>query len=397
MSLLRLEPQSALAIEDGRWDALTRRIQSAGKGLPRRDLWLLPLIVVLTVLTLSLAAEVGARIGWPEQKRNSCAIPDPALGYRFKPNCTSVMKAAEGPWFTNSYNGCGYRSPQSCGPVAPGTRRIALIGSSMSEGYLVPYPDTIGARLAQDLTVQCRAPVEVQNLGGLGYFASDKLLRRFDEALALHPNAVLLVVTPFDLQTGIEEDDPAQKQKAAAVSPLGTRARLFNALKESRAFVVAQHFHFQDMAVYLPLYLSYGDKADFLRSPFTAPWQVRLRRLDAAVSEMSRRAHDAGASLVLAFVPQEAELALMARGHLPPGVDPAALPRAVAAIAARHGVNFVDTSAALKAQPQPEKLYYQVDGHLSGAGQPLAAAPIATLFGSQISPSCATGHAGAPS
>ena len=120
------------------WEAQTAR------GLPRRDLWLLPLIALLTMLALSAAAEVGARMGWPEQKFNSCKIPDRALGYRFKPNCTSVMKAAEGPWFTNTYNSCGYRSPQSCRAAPAGTRRIALIRilnvRRLSSGPPTPIP-----------------------------------------------------------------------------------------------------------------------------------------------------------------------------------------------------------------------------------------------------------------
>jgi hypothetical protein len=349
-------------------------------GLRRRDLWLLPLISLATLLVLAVMAEVGTRIVWPEQKTNSCAQPDRALGYRFMPNCTSRMKAAEGPWYTNDYNECGYRSPQPCAPVPAGTRRIALIGSSMAEGYLVPYPDTIGARLAQDLSGRCHAPVEVQNLGGLGYFSGHRPLLRLEEALALRPDAVVLVVAPFDLETAIMEEEQDLVPGGPGGNHLGTRARLFILLKESRAFMMAQHFRFRDMSVYLPLYLKYGDKADYLRPPFTPPWQERLRRLDERLGPLSERAHAAGVPLVIAFIPQEAELALMAKQALPPGIDPNALPEAVAAIAARHDVGFVDTADVLKTHPHPAQLYYQVDGHLSGAGQPLAALSIARWF-----------------
>lgn len=349
-------------------------------GLRRRDLWLLPLISLVTLLVLAFMAEAGTRIVWPQEKENSCARQDPALGYRFKPDCTSLMKAAEGPWYTNDYNGCGYRSAQPCTPVPTGTRRIALIGSSMAEGYLVPYPDTIGARLAQDLSRDCRAPVEVQNLGGLGYFSGHRPLLRLEEALTLRPNAVVLVLTPFDLETAIMEEEEDLGPAGPVVNHLGTRARLFILLKESRAFMMAQHFRFRDLAVYLPLYLNYGDKADYLRPPFTPPWQERLRRLDTRLGPMSERAHAAGVPLVIAFVPQEAQLALMAQQAPPPGIEPDALPKAIAAIAARHDVGFVDTSDVLKTHAHPEQLYYQVDGHLAGGGQPLAALSIARWF-----------------
>ena len=85
--------------------------------LPRRDIVLLPLISMLTLLCMLAGAEVITRIVWPEQIVNSCQVPDPSLGFRYRPNCSSTMKSAEGPWYTNDYNECGYRSAASCGPV----------------------------------------------------------------------------------------------------------------------------------------------------------------------------------------------------------------------------------------------------------------------------------------
>jgi len=379
---------------DGNYGTTTTTI--ATRGLPKRDLWLLPLISVTTLLALVIVAEMGARIAWPEEKANSCAKPDSALGYRFRADCTSTMKSAEGPWYTNEYNDCGYRSAQPCTPVPAGTRRIAIIGSSIAEGYLVPYPDTIGARLAQDLSRRCGAPVEVQNLGGMGYFSGHRPLLRLEEALTLRPNAVVLVLTPFDLETGIMEEEEDLTPAGPVVNHLGIRGRLFIHLKESRAFMMAQHFRFRDMAVYLPLYLNYGDKADYLRPPFTPPWQERLRRLDERLGQWSERAHAAGVPLSIALIPQEAQLVLMAQHAPPPGVDPYALPAAIAAIAARHDVGFVDTSDVLKTQASPELLYYQVDGHLSGDGQPLAAKSIARWFGAGLFSACQAAPSSTP-
>jgi hypothetical protein len=200
--------------------------------------------------------------------------------------------------------------------------------------------------------------------------------------MTLHPDAILLVVTPFDLETGMADDDP-DPNHVPALKHGFTRAQFFIILKQSRAFVVAQKLRFRSMASYLPLYLSYGDKADFLRPPFTRAWQDRLQRFDAIATKLSDRAHAAGVPFVIAFVPQEAELALMTQRPLPPGVDPNALPQALAEIAARHGARFVDTSDELRTRPEPQRLYYQVDGHLSGNGQPLAAKSIANLFGAE--------------
>ena len=158
-------------------------------GLPRRDLFLLPLVAVVTVLGLLLGAEALAMQFWQEHTENSCRIADPTLRFRFKPNCSSTMKTSEGPWYRNDYNECGYRSLTSCGPVPAGTRRVALIGSSLSEGHLVEFPHTIAERLRIELSAGCGAPVDVQNLGANTYSAK-RVLFRMNEALTLRPDAI---------------------------------------------------------------------------------------------------------------------------------------------------------------------------------------------------------------
>lgn len=371
--------------------------------LPRRDLWLLPLISLLTVVSMLAGAEVLARVGWPEQTSNSCKAPDNALGFRYRPHCSSTMKSAEGPWYTNTYNECGYRSPTPCGPVPAGTRRIALIGASLSEGYLVEYPNTIGAQLAADLTTMCRRPVEVQNLAAQGY-TGQRVVLRTEEALTLRPDAMLFTQTPYDIESQLDDatqpiTDTAPKTQAQAASvtqPPATQwlqggaldgsapslqRRIVLWLSDSRFSTVARHFLFRNLAVYLPLYLRYGDKADFLRPPLSAPWRERLRRFDLLLGELADRTHEANVPLTLAFVPQQAELALMDGRSAPTGADPEALPNALAAIAAHHGVAFVDASPALQAEAaHPERLYYTVDGHPSGLGQPIIARYIAERY-----------------
>lgn len=346
------------------------------RGLPRRDVWLLPLIGLATALVMLGGAELAARIVWPEQTENACRMADPQLGHRYAANCTSVTKAAEGPWVTNSYNGCGYRSAMPCTDAPAGTMRVALIGSSLSEGYMVPFAQTVGATLAADLTHACGLPVDIQNLGGIGY-SGHLLVTRMVEALRLKPQVVLLLLAPFDLEGELQDAAPPSSGKQAPSAVDGLQHRIFDTLKDSRASLVAQHFLFQNPSVYLPLYLRYGDKADFLRPPFTPNWQARLNAFDTLLGELSQKAHDANVRLVFGFVPQEAQVALMAGRPMPSGIDPTALPRALQVIADRDDVAFVDTSAALRVEPTPEQLFYQVDGHLSGRGQPIISAYIA--------------------
>lgn len=361
-------------------------------GLPRRDLWLLPLIAVLTVLSMLAVAEAAARIVWPEQLVNGCRKSDPVLGYRNRPDCVSVMKAAEGPWYENRYNECGYRSAASCGPVAPGTPRVAMLGSSIAEGYLVGYADTMASQLEGDLGTLCSRRAEVQNLGGIGYFGA-VLAPRMDEALRLKPDALVLVMMPFDLE-GLAAGERVAVTQAATGPSL--QQRLFADLKLSRALVVAQHVLFETPSVYLPLYLRYGDKADFLRPPFSPSWQARLRAFDAMMGTLADKARQAGIPFMVAFVPQEAEVALMAHRAAAAGTDPEALPAALATIAEAHGATFADTSHLLRREPAPERLYYQVDGHLAGDGQRIAAKAIATNLAGIGQGPLAACHAPAP-
>lgn len=344
-------------------------------GLPRRDLWLLPLISLSTMIVLLVGAELAARALWPEQLFNACRRYDPAVGVHYLPNCSATMKTPEGPWYVASYNNCGYRSDAPCGPLPSGSRRIALLGTSLAEGHLVEYPDTIAARLGDDITHLCGAPVEVQNLGALAPF-NRQLLSRMDEALRLQPQAVVLLLSPYDVeQAGMER---SAEDRGALPRPTGFRARVLQTVRESRAVTMAQHFLFLNPSVYLALYLRHGGESDYLRSPLPPKWQHQLEVLDRLIAAFAARAQRANVPLTVAFVPLKPQAALMAEGRtVPPDLDPMALQEAIAPIAARHGVAFIDTSVALRARSAPEQLYYQVDGHLSGQGQPIAAAYIA--------------------
>src|ERR1039457_295376 len=72
--------------------------------LPKRDFFLLPAISFLTILTILVASEVVCRLIWPEDTNDVCVVSDPLIHTRFRPNCKSRTKPAEGPWSDNLYN-----------------------------------------------------------------------------------------------------------------------------------------------------------------------------------------------------------------------------------------------------------------------------------------------------
>jgi hypothetical protein len=192
----------------------------------------------------------------------------------------------------------------------------------------------------------------------------------------LQPKAVVLVLSTYDIEHAGSE--PSAEDREAPPQPTDLKAWILRTVRESRAVTMAQHFLSLNPAIYLRLYLRYGGETAYLHSPLSAKWQHQLDVLDRLIGALAARAQRANVPLAFAFVPLKPQVALMGSGRsVPAGVDPMALQKAIAPIAARHGISFIDTSVALRARPVPERLYYQVDGHLSGKGQPIAAAYIA--------------------
>ncbi len=313
------------------------------------------------MLAMFGAAEGASRFLFQEHKQDSCAVPDPRLGMRYRPDCTSVTKAAEGPWVVNRYNDCGSRSPGSCGPKPAGGMRIVVTGSSVAQAYLVPYAQSFAARASRTLTRICHRDVQFQDLGSIGYIWN-RQYDHLDDVLALSPDAVVQVVVPFDLeQTPPDPNAPHGR-------PPGLMKQIDSTIEESRAVFAAQHVLFGNLKEYVSLYLRYGDKADFLRPPFGPVWRKRLADYDDLLGREAEKLRAHHVPFILVFVPQRAQAALLQDHDAPPGVDPAAFGKAIGEIARRHGVDYIDAGPAIADSKHLDSLYYAVDGHLSGAG-----------------------------
>jgi hypothetical protein len=348
--------------------------------LPRRDLFLLPLLGLVTILVMFGVSETVTRLIWPWEYSDACNVEDAAQGLRFKPNCTVRGKIPEGPWITYHYNECGYRSESSCGPKPSGTIRIAILGSSMSQALHVPYEDAFFSRAATTLSRLCDRRIDVQNLGvpGSSPAYAD---RNVQAVLALNPDVVLYTVGPYDLNQQIVANrsiEPGGARTVASssaeaqptVSPLNRLERL---MIQSRTLLVAQHFVFQNRETFIRAYLMYGDKADYLRQPFTPIWQQRFADLDLTIGDIANRLHAAGVPLMIVAVPSRAEAALLSSPQPPAHVDPFAFGREIHTIASKHGAGYMDLMGPFSRIPNAENLYYVVDGHVTSAGHKVIA------------------------
>ena len=177
--------------------------------LPRRDYILIPLIFVMTALVVLAGGEVSVRLIYvQDDAAEPCAYSTP-FGFRFKPLCTSRTKVWEGPWITQHFNECGYRTAESCAPRPAGLPRIVVVGSSVARGALVNYPQSFAARASAMLTDRCRTTVDFQNLG-TNPSDFDRIDQRIPEALALKPSAIVMTTGPYDL---MHQKDPPPDQE----------------------------------------------------------------------------------------------------------------------------------------------------------------------------------------
>jgi len=348
-------------------------------SLPQRDYILVPLLSLLTILGMFGVSEIFSRLIWPAQYSDACNVEDPVQGLRFKPNCSVRGKIPEGPWITYRYNECGYRSDNSCRPKPPGTMRIVILGSSMSEALHVPSEEAFFSRAATKLSHLCDRRIDVQNLGvpGSSPAYAD---RHVQEALALNPDVVIYLVGPNDLNQQIvphgstEPGTTALTTSSAAARPaVSSLNRLEHLVIQSRTLLVAQHFIFQNRESFIRAYMMYGDKADYLRQPFTPAWQQRFADIDQTIGNIANGLHAAGVPLMIVAVPSRAEAALLSSPQLPAHVDPFAFGRQIQTIASKHGAGYVDLMGPFSRLPDAENLYYVVDGHVTSEGHKVIA------------------------
>ncbi len=334
--------------------------------MKRRDFVLLPLACALTVIAMLAGGEVFARMVWPVRHAVSCEVQT-AAGKRFKPNCIAWNKTIDGPWIENRFNDCGYRTAESC-RVVPGQLRVVVFGTSISWGYGVPYDQTFAARASKTLSARCGARVDFQNLATEAddVPTSD---RRVPEALRLKPNAVLLLINSYDLQSIDASPDapvPAHGFNMATVKAI---------IENSNLLKRGQHYLYRDPAMQISVFLKSGvdDTNGYTATPLPAKWEARVKALDALLVRMRARTEAAGIPLILAYEPRRVQVLLDIPRFRRPNVDPLGLDRRLREIAAADGVRFVDLTPPFAASRNYNDLFYTSDGHPTSEGDVVVA------------------------
>lgn len=344
----------------------------ARPALPRRDWILLPLVAIATALAFLIVTEGVSRLIWPENKIDRCSSEQGAP--RPKPNCVSRDKAAEGPWAETRFNECGYRGSGSCRALGPGMARMAVLGSSISWGYMIPFEDLWSVKAVKAVAARCGKAIDVQSLGGFGNLS--QVAARTPEAIALHPQLVALVVAPFDLSKQPKGGfDPVHALQAPPPPPpdhSSLRDRVRSLLSDSRAATIALHYIYGNAETYTSSHLRYdGDASAYLRAPMPKAWRERLDVVDAAVAYITQRLKPTGAPLLLVYSPSLLQADLIAGGKTVSGVDPDAIDQEMARIAKRNGALFADGGKVFFGMKNAPDYFYRADGHPNSGGQAL--------------------------
>jgi hypothetical protein len=368
----------------------------------RRDWVLLPAVGLLTICLMAVSAEWLSRWFYPVTQvgfQNCFATNDPTGDAAVKPNSVCWEQTAESTLKAEyRFNSRGHRAGTELNPKPPGTYRIVLIGSSITQGLFVPREKTFAARLPEGLSIETGRTVEVYNeaTGGKfrgGPYPTQNSAQHFDQVLEAQPDLILWVITPTDIMNaGTKEnvespdagplrEDPRSVtgsakprsfwSKFTASIAKGTFAeRLKSRWEDTRTSIVLKHLLIagESQDEYIKSYLRNGDDANFLKTKPDAEWQMQLQYFDTELAEIAGLAKNAGVPLVAVFVPNRPLAAMLSKGEWPAGYDPFKLEHEVRDNIVNHGGRFIDILGDYRRIPDPERDYFPVDGHPDSDG-----------------------------
>lgn len=362
------------------------------KPLSQTDWIVLPLLALLTIITIAGVTEGIARLLFTESSTTTfkCLMTNDATrGVRGIPNSTCSQKIFESGLVTYTFNGCGHRAGVACGPKLDGTYRIVMVGSSFDYGMWVPREQSFAALLPGELSRLSGRKVELYNEAMQWGFPRSVELR-FAEVLAAKPDLILWPLTPMDIESvdqtipyipPLETPRDGPGTSAEALSriwdKLGTAFRskspedfmraawenISEPLDQTRSVFLLKHVLFKSQTQYVKQYLLGGESSGYLRSPLAATWLTNLDKFDRYYSDIQAQASSIGAKLVVVMLPSRAQAAMISMNEWPVGFDPYLLGRAVRSSVERHGGTYVDILSDFRSVPNPEQRYFPVDGH----------------------------------
>lgn len=296
------------------------------------------LLVAVGVLCLLAAELVAARLQlleYPPRMNRS----HPTRGYTLRPGFEGESRFGI-PFRVSAQ---GFRSPEVAVPKPEGTRRVLVLGDSVTWGAGVREEETFARQLEAALRDELDCVVEVVNAGISGYGSVEQLDVLRNDGIALDPDVVLV----YHVENDNQSSSHAQGGLAAFVkNQIVYRSYLFGAALyawRTAAWRVAAARAGGDRAAWS------AEQRAWDRRPGTAASLDALR-------EIAALARERGARAILASHPASLH---------DPSLD-TARNRLLREVAAESGMVFVDVEPALHAIRDRDIAVSKTDRHPNG-------------------------------
>jgi hypothetical protein len=364
--------------------------------LCRSDWIVLPLLSLLTIVTVSAGAELLARRMFPQSRTlaEDCMVfTDKTTGPRGIPNSVCREKIAEGEPTENRFNNCGHRAGMECGRKPPGVYRIVMIGTSMAMGMRVPREKTFAALLPLDLARRTGNQIELYN-EAIPYRTPGIWANHFGEVLEAQPDLVLWALSPNDLSLhGPREMLPRELNMSFQVRAWhhikGTFAKgsfsetVQYAFRHTRTSVLLLDALYSDPRQFVKSSLmASDDNMGYLKAKASRQWQERLEEFNEDAAKVERLTRVAGVPLVVVMLPTHVQADMVTLGEWPEGFDPYKLDRELKAIVTKQGATYVDIMPDIirpdfQGDRTMQNGYYSLDAHANPFGNSVLSAALA--------------------
>jgi lysophospholipase L1-like esterase len=364
-----------------------------------RSLARLGLLAVLGLLAAVAALEIGVR--WLVPMSDEFFRPDGVAGVHH-------IAGRSGRWRSREFdvtvriNSHGFRDRERAHARPPGTRRVVVLGDSMTEAFQVPLDDTFTARVERRLNVAARA-VEVLNLGitALGPAQEYLIYRAYGAPYA--PDVVVLVVfmgndirgsspdlegKPYLRYPVVAQDGGLARDPAGAV--MFTEPARPGRIRQWARTQLASYRFVRDRVV--PAFgvatptMASDDILAIYREPLAPAWRRAVDVTHAMIAELERAVREDGGRLLVALLPAPWDVdpaaRTMVQGAPPASIDWRAAERRTETWLRAQGLATLPLAEAFAADiARGGRPYFAMDGHLTSHGHALMAEHLADAIG----------------
>jgi hypothetical protein len=351
--------------------------------LPRRDWILLPLLSLLTICLMLGSTELIARSMLTRSStvgEDCMVLHDPSTGPRGIPNCVCWEKIPEGKPTEYRFNSSGFRDDFDFGPKSPGVYRIVAIGTSDVGGFRVPEKQTFGSLLPAELSRRTGRKIELYN-EGLPWRSPDMIALHFNDALAAHPDLILWVLSPMDIEKTSWDVAPDVARSfnlrarvwyhiRSAFAAGSFSASIAEIFSHTRTATLLKDLLYESQSQYVKSSLIGADyNTGFLKSKPSAEWEGQLEAFSSSAAKIEKQAKEAGIPVVAVLLPDRTQAAMISMmGEWPKGFTPYKLDDELRSIIVSHGGTYIDILPDFRTIPDPQLGYYAIDGHPNPRG-----------------------------